>query len=166
MRKVLLFLHLAGGLVSALFLIALGLSGALLVFENEFDYLLNRSLRHVQPQGEALPLDELSARVEAAHPQYKVSGISLPASNDRAIKLNLRPVGPGKALGVAVNPYTGAELGALETANIWMRNVHQFHTRLLLGEHGEADQHVERHLSRRALDQRRSSSGGRASSCA
>lgn len=137
MRKVLLFLHLAGGLVSALFLIALGLSGALLVFEKEIDYMLNRSLRHVEPQGEALPLDELSARVEGAHPQHKVSGISLAASNDRAINLNLRPVAPGKPLSVAVNPYNATELGTLDTANTWMSTVHQFHTRLLLGDTGK-----------------------------
>ncbi|HEV7402850.1 MAG TPA: PepSY-associated TM helix domain-containing protein [Chthoniobacteraceae bacterium] len=137
MRKILLFLHLAGGLVSAVFLIGLGLSGALLVFQPEIDRSLNSKLTHVNPQGAALSLDELSERAERAHPQHKVAGISLPAANDLAINLNLRPVGPGKPLGVAVNPYNGDELGSLDTANTWMRNVHQFHTRLLLGDTGK-----------------------------
>ena len=38
MRKFLLFLHLAGGLVAAVFLILLGGSGGLLVFESEIDH--------------------------------------------------------------------------------------------------------------------------------
>jgi uncharacterized iron-regulated membrane protein len=137
MRKVLLWFHLVAGLTSALFLIALGLSGALLVFENEIDHTLNRSLTHVQPELTLLPLDELTERVERAHPQHKVNGISLPGHENLALNLSLRSAGPGKALNLAVNPYNGAELGTLDTKNTWMQNVHQFHTRLLLGETGK-----------------------------
>lgn len=138
MRKLLLLLHLVAGLVSAVFLIALGLSGALLAFEPEIDHVLNRRLTHVQPAAwHPLPLLELTARIERAHPEHKVSGLALPDAPDLAVNVALRPTGSAKGLNLAVNPYTGEELGALDTANTWMRNVHQFHIHLLLHEKGK-----------------------------
>lgn len=138
MRKALLWVHLVAGLVSALFLIALGLSGALLAFEPEIDHKLNARLAYVRPLAwHTLPLDDLTARVERAHPRHKVSALSLPASNDLAVKLTLRALDGGKPLNVAVDPYTGEELGSLDTANTWMRTVQRFHVHLLVGETGK-----------------------------
>jgi uncharacterized iron-regulated membrane protein len=136
-RKILLALHLVGGLLSAVFLALLGVSGSLLVFENEIDHWLNGTLTWVEPQGAPLSLRELSARVEHRHPGSQVSSITLPADPRIAYGMHLMPKGPGKRAGFAVNPYTGEELGALETANTLLPKIHQFHTNLLLGPRGK-----------------------------
>jgi len=136
-RKVLLPLHLVGGLISAVFLVILGVTGSLLAFENEIDHWLNGKLRWVQPQGAPLSLRELSARVEQRHPGDRVSAIFLPSDSRIAYSIQLRPTGPGRSASYAVNPYTGDELGSTETANMFMRKVHQFHTNLLMGPPGK-----------------------------
>ncbi len=136
-RKILLFLHLVGGLISAVFLIFLGGSGGLLVFEGELHHWLNARLTWVQPEGPRLSLDELSDKVRALHPGTKVNSFSLPGDERIASVISLKPVGPGKSVSLAVNPYTGAELGSMDTANRFMQKVHQFHTNLLLGPPGK-----------------------------
>ena len=78
-RKFLLFLHLAGGLVAAVFLILLGGSGGLLVFESEIDHWLNARLTWVQPEGARLSLGELSDKVLQRHPASKVTTFLLHA---------------------------------------------------------------------------------------
>ncbi len=136
-RKLLLFLHLTGGLVSGVFLIFLGGSGGLLVFEGEIDHWLNARLSWVQPEGARLSLGELSDKVLARHPGSKVSVIVLSKDDRIATTIALRPAGPGKSVSLRVNPYTGAELGSTDTANTFMAKVHQFHTNLLLGPPGK-----------------------------
>jgi uncharacterized iron-regulated membrane protein len=136
-RKILLFLHLVGGLISFVFLAILGVSGSLVAFENEIDHWLNGRLTWVQPQGNALSLGELSARTEGRHPGNRVSAIYLHSDSRVAVSIQLRPEGAGKSATFAVNPYTGEELGSLETANTFTRKVHQFHTNLLLGPRGK-----------------------------
>ena len=131
-RKALLFLHLVGGLLSAVFLILLGGSGGLLVFEGEIDHWLNPQLTWVSPEGARLLLDELSDKIVQRHPGSKVTGLVLPEDERIATLIGLRPAGAGKPLRLAVNPYTGAELGSMDTANTFAAKVHQFHTTLLL----------------------------------
>jgi uncharacterized iron-regulated membrane protein len=137
LRKILLPLHLAGGLVSFVFLAILGVTGGLLAFENEIDRWLNGNLTWVQPQGVPLSLRELSARVEQRHPGSRVSAIFFPSDTRIAYSIQLRPTGPERSATYAVNPYTGDELGSTETANKFIRKVHQFHTNLLLGPRGK-----------------------------
>ena len=136
-RKFLLFLHLAGGLIAAVFLILLGGSGGLLVFESEIDHWLNARLTWVQPEGARLSLGELSDKVLQRHPASKVTTFLLHADERIATGIVLRPAGPAKSLSLAVNPYTGAELGSSDTANMFTKKLHQFHTNLLLGPPGK-----------------------------
>ena len=136
-RKILLFLHLAGGLVAAVFLILLGGSGGLLVFEGELDHWLNARLTWVEPEGARLSLDALADKVRTQHPGTKVNTVVLPRDERIAPVISLKAAGPGKAVSVAVNPHTGEELGTMDTANRFMQKVHQFHTNLLLGPPGK-----------------------------
>jgi len=137
LRKILLPAHLVLGLVSFVFLAILGVTGSLIAFESEIDHWLNGKLSWVQPRGEPLSLAELSAKTEQRHPGSRVSAIFLPSDSNVAYSIQLRPVGPGKSGTYAVNPYTGDELGSTDTANRFIRNVHQFHTNLLIGPRGK-----------------------------
>jgi uncharacterized iron-regulated membrane protein len=135
LRKPLLWIHLVTGLAAAIVLLLLGVTGALLVFENEIDHTLNASLFRIQPQGERLPLDELVSKVESTHSGSHVVFIFLPGEKDIACNLQLKPA-QGKTLAVTVNPYTGEIIGPLDSANPFTKKLHQFHTNLLLGPRG------------------------------
>jgi uncharacterized iron-regulated membrane protein len=54
-------LHRIGGLVAGLFLLILGVSGAVMAFSGEIDSLLHPSLFRVVPQGQPLPLGQLAS---------------------------------------------------------------------------------------------------------
>ena len=136
-RKLLLFLHLTGGLLSAVFLILLGGSGGLLVFEGEIDHWLNARLTWVQPEGARLSLGELSDKLRARHPGSKATAFLLPTDDRIAPSIVLRLAETGKTTNIAVNPHTGEELGAWDTANMFTKRLHQFHTNLLLGPPGK-----------------------------
>ena len=54
MRKAFLTVHLWAGLIAAVFLFLVGISGAIIAFENELDRFLNSGLYYVQPRGHLL----------------------------------------------------------------------------------------------------------------
>lgn len=58
-------IHMYLGVFAALFLAIVGVTGAVLAFEDEIDRWLNRNLVVVQPQGSMLALDEVLKRVSA-----------------------------------------------------------------------------------------------------
>lgn len=143
-RKLILVLHRWIGLVTALVLLAVGFSAALLVFERPLDHVLNRSLVKVTPSGARLPLKEITRRLGQVYPQYHITGWTLPQQLDLAIAADLeanhdaKPAPSPEELELAVNPYTGAILGDLEKANRLMGYVHQFHTHFLAAKVGSA----------------------------
>jgi len=136
-RKASLVVHLVGGLIAAVFLAILGLTGSLLVFEGEIDHLLNRPLTHVQPQGERRSVGELCQLLEQRHTGSHVDSVNPSYDPTIAYRIHVRSSTPGESRTYAINPYTGEELGSLEHANQWMAKVHQFHTNLLLGPNGK-----------------------------
>jgi len=135
LHKPLLWIHLVTGLAAAIVLLLLGATGALLVYENEIDHTLNASLFRIHPQGERLPLDELVRKVESARAGSRVGSLNLPGEDGIAYSVTLKQP-QGKSLGVTVNPYTGEVIATLDSANVFMRKVHQFHKNLLLGPPG------------------------------
>jgi len=84
MRKLLLRLHLWAGSMAAAILLILGLTGSLLVFEDQIDRALNPQLWYVHPQGRRLSLNALTARVEEASHGRRVLAFGLSARDDLA----------------------------------------------------------------------------------
>src|SRR5881396_3331818 len=132
MRKLLLRLHLWAGSMAAAILFILGLTGSLLVFEDQIDRALNPQLWYVHPQGRRLSLNALTALVEQASHGRRVLAFRLSERDDLAYLVSLNIVGT-----VAVDPYTGQILGSMRDANRFAANLHQFHTRLLWGDRGK-----------------------------
>lgn len=133
-RRFLLFLHFLAAAVSGGFLLVLGVTGSILVFEGEIDHWLNRSLVAVAPGGPRLPLQRLVLATEGRHPGAHVTGLAVPGGNRLADRLSLRG---GAVHAVYVDPYTAAEVGSADQANQFLAKVHQFHTNLLLGPTGK-----------------------------
>jgi uncharacterized iron-regulated membrane protein len=135
-RNAVLTLHLWAGLIAALLLLLIGGSGALLVFEARIDHALNPSLSRVSSAQEPLYLKELKSSLEQQYPGYRAFEFNISQSSDLAYAAYLETAS-GDGLNVAVNQYTGKNLGVWNN-NRFATKLHQFHTHLLMGRTGAA----------------------------
>ncbi len=129
-RKTLFQLHLIGAFAGAVFVVILGLTGAIMAFEEEVDHVTHPRLWHVTPQGLPLSLAELAAHATAAFPGKPVVTYGLSVSPALSWSVNV-----GGTI-VFVNEYTGEILGT-RTGPTWLGQVHQLHLRLLAGDTGK-----------------------------
>lgn len=82
-----LLIHLWVGMAAALFLCALGLSGALLTFEDIIDPALNSNAWYVKPKGTPLKLTQITHAIGQAFPQSTVEELVLPQKPDETVKI-------------------------------------------------------------------------------
>jgi vanillate O-demethylase ferredoxin subunit len=123
-RKVLLPLHLWGGLTLGLLLVVMAVSGALLVFRKQLEHRLDPALFVVQPGVTRLAPDDLVARARQAHP----------AAELESIRFYGDPTAPflvyfSNKDYVHLNPYTGAVLGIRARYGEgfgWIEGLHKF----------------------------------------
>jgi uncharacterized iron-regulated membrane protein len=135
-RDSLVQVHLWVGLITAPFLVVLGLTGALLVFENQINDALNVRLTRVTPAGAALSISELETRIRATYPGYRVVDVDFPpdAAHSRSVGV-VSPDGK-RQVQLFVDPYTGRVLGTGAQEIGVMRVVHALHTHLQAGSAG------------------------------
>ncbi|HVE89100.1 MAG TPA: PepSY-associated TM helix domain-containing protein [Burkholderiaceae bacterium] len=122
-----------------------GLSGAILVFEDPIDAWLNPHLLTTVSRGTQLSAQAIVARAEAAYPLGLVEKIRFPASEDEVYRLTMR-VKPRRVgaerIEAMFDPMTGVFLGArsLESLGVAspdvMRTLYEFHRNVLLGNAG------------------------------
>lgn len=136
LRRAVLKIHLWVGMPAALFLFVLGLSGALLTFEDIIDPALNANAWYVKPQGTPLKLDQIAERTLQAFPHSMVEELVLPQKPDDTVKLVLmQSNGRNKAIGV--NPYTGEIAGrSFDQQFRPMLAIRELHTHLLIRRRG------------------------------
>jgi uncharacterized iron-regulated membrane protein len=131
-RAALLKVHLWVGMVAALFLFALGLSGALLTFEDIIDPALNASAWYVKPQGTPLKLAQITQVMRQAFPRSSIEELVLPQKPDDTVKFIVQQ-SDGREVGIFVNPYTGEIVGRNSDQQFRpMLAIRQFHTHLLI----------------------------------
>jgi uncharacterized iron-regulated membrane protein len=130
-QATILRLHRWLALAATLPLLLLGLSGAILTFENELDRALNPQLWSVPVREPAGNWQDLVNLVARQYPRDRVGSLRLPAVPGRAAELSL-----GSGLLVYCDPYDGRILGSRRRPEILMARIHQFHTNLLVGKSG------------------------------
>jgi uncharacterized iron-regulated membrane protein len=136
MNKLIVNVHLYAGLIAALFLIFLSVSGAIIAFEGELNHLFHPQLTNVTPTGQPLNWDAFRARVEEQSPGWKLIRFYFPDRPDRSTYVRLRNTSTHKIRHVYVNQYTGALLGSTEDGSNWILKVHDLHVNLLSGKVG------------------------------
>ena len=136
MKKLIFNLHLYVGLVAALFLIVLSVSGAIIAFEGELNRAFHPELTNVRPTGQPLNWDLFRARVEQQSPGWKLIRFYFPDQPDRSTYVRLRSTATHKIHHVYVNQYTGAILGSTEDGSNWILKVHDLHVNFLSGKIG------------------------------
>ncbi|MGZ3185044.1 MAG: PepSY-associated TM helix domain-containing protein [Telluria sp.] len=130
MRPAILFLHRWFGLVLAIFLALIALTGALLAFEDGLTRQMNRGVMTVQPAGTPLSLAAVDAALRRTDPELHVQRWTLPQQPTEAL------IAQSEDAILFVDPYSGKVLGTQRDVNTFMRQVHILHTRLLLGPIG------------------------------
>jgi uncharacterized iron-regulated membrane protein len=133
-RKLIFDIHLWVGLSVGLLLVLAGLTGSLLVFDEEIDAALNPGLLQVAPGGERAPLQQVVASVAAAYPEHPVSYIRMPRAPGETYEVTTAGAAP---LEIFVDPYRGTVLGARGTTEGFVNTLHDLHVHLLSGETGE-----------------------------
>jgi uncharacterized iron-regulated membrane protein len=132
LRAALLKVHLWVGMAAAMFLFALGLSGALLTFEDTIDPALNSNAWHVKPQGSPLKLTQITQEIRQAFPQSTVEEYVLPQKPDETVKI-VSLLSNGREVAIGVNPYTGDIVGRrIDQQMRPMLLIRKFHTHLLI----------------------------------
>ncbi len=148
LRRGVFFAHLWVGLVLGLYFVVMGLSGSLLLFENELDAATHRSLFTVSPPAgqAALPLDTLAAAITQRHPGVTINFLMLPQSPDQSLRVGYAPAsqgqrqqggGRGGRLEAFVNPYTGAILAERPAGGTFFPWVLRLHRQFLLDDVGQ-----------------------------
>lgn len=138
MRKWILTIHLWIGLMAAAFLIVLGLSGAVIAFENDYDHWFNPGLWYVTPQPQRASQQSLLEMVQKLAAPARVAAIEMQDGRDdlaQAYDLSDDRT-------IFVNPYTSAILG-IRDHDPWyfkiVNIIHQLHLRLVHVRIGATD---------------------------
>jgi uncharacterized iron-regulated membrane protein len=129
MRPLILNLHLFGALIGGLFLIILGGTGGILVFQDELDHLLNPALFKISAEGPILPLDEIQKSITRFNPKLKPYRIVFPDTPYRPYVAN------AKSTQIFINSHTGEIVGTRQMPSA-LQVIRQLHTSLLLGNPG------------------------------
>lgn len=133
------------GVGLGLWFVAVGLTGALLVWRDDLDAALNPAWFHARAAGAALPIDRVVEIAHAEHGLVRIERVRLPARPGEVYRLQAR-ASPSRVesgrLEAFVDPADGALLGlrSLEPRSLArphvMRTLYDFHRNILLSEPG------------------------------
>lgn len=132
-RRLLYHVHRTTAIVAGLWLAAIGLSGALLVFAPEIDAWSTPELFQVEPGKEYQSLDVIVESVAYAFPEEPVFRIRLPEQPHDSLQLWLTSTSGRR---VYVDPHDGKILGSRLPEQTVLGIVRRVHVELLLGRVG------------------------------
>ncbi|MDF1503995.1 PepSY-associated TM helix domain-containing protein [Roseisolibacter sp. H3M3-2] len=127
-RPALFWAHLAAGVAAGAVVLVMSLTGVLLTYQRQVTAWSTGSV--TPPAGGArLPLDTLVARVRAAEPGVKVTGVTVKDDPTAPVAVGVEP-----RRTVAVDPYTGAVLPGSPKVRAFFSEVERWHRSLATGE--------------------------------
>ena len=125
-RKALFQVHLWTGLILALYVLVMSVTGTVLIYRRELAKAFTAEPHISAGPGPRLSVDELKQAAERAHPGYDVNRVFESKNPTRPVELWLDR-GP-KRIQRLFNPYTGADLGnSLEVGFrvlLWLVDLH------------------------------------------
>ena len=143
MKKGFVFtIHSCAGLVSGLFILLMSLSGAALVFHDEFDTFQQPIVSFKQSNNAGV--DEYYASIQKQFPHAQISNCVLPEENDKPVSFFIYDSSyknGTKAMEVFLHPQTSEVLktrgGSDDISNNFMSWLSKFHNSFHLGKTGE-----------------------------
>lgn len=137
LRQALFQVHLWSGIILAIYMVAIGVSGSILVFRDE----LQRSMYPKIAVDPGKPLAQVSTvigNIQSKFPNAKVTGVYAPKERGEpfvAYLQNIMPQRKGLQF-VLAHPNTGRIVGEIDIKTNWLAIVADLHFRLLAGRSG------------------------------
>ena len=126
LRKVFFQVHLWTGLILAIYILVMSVTGTVLIYRRELSRAFSTQPHVAVGPGPGLSAEELTQSALRLHPGYNVTRIFPPRRPDRPVELWLER--GQKKMQRLFNPYTGADLGnSLELgfrALLWLADLH------------------------------------------
>jgi uncharacterized iron-regulated membrane protein len=135
MYRLLQITHLWIGLVVGALFCLVGLSGSILVFDDELDAYFNSEIWHVEPQSGPIRLNEATDKVQSAFPNRILLYARLPREPNRSIEYWMGDGGEGPQR-VYINPWSLDILGVRGEHAGLLGFLNDLHVHLLAGAQG------------------------------
>lgn len=135
-RSNLVTVHLWVGLIAAPFLFVLGLTGAIIVFENEIADAMDAKLVRVHAAGPALSLGDLESRIRTSYPGYRLLRVRFPPDAQHSVGVDVLAPDETTEVALFVDPSSGKVLGTAAEQSGIMQWIHGLHTHLQAGRTG------------------------------
>jgi uncharacterized iron-regulated membrane protein len=132
LRQLAFTLHRYVGVTVGLLLVLIGLTGSLLVFDNETESFLNPELLRVTPQGERLSIESILSTARKTYPELKLEHISVPQEPNEVYTITTSH----DYISIYVNPYTGSVLGSRLWRQSYKGFLYDLHVSLFACETG------------------------------
>ena len=153
LRKILFNMHWLIGISVGVVLALMGITGAILVFEDEILSVLNGRPAYVTAGTQRLSADQLLVTAQMTQPEKPVSALVLYADPQHAVRAEFGRQGRGRPTqedrNVWINPYTGDIKPAYAPrGQAFMATVQDLHRELLLGAGGDHQENGQQHDER------------------
>lgn len=132
-REWLFQIHLYSGLIAGLYAILIGVTGSALVFQPQMRDWLDRDLTRVAGSGPHVSADQVLASVRAAHPDFAVMSIRMPADERSTFRVSASHMGGDEYY---VNPFNASIIGEGHPPKDFLSWLQQLHFNLLGGKTG------------------------------
>jgi uncharacterized iron-regulated membrane protein len=125
-HKIIFWLHLIAGVVAGVVVLVMSATGVALAFEKEIIAWAERDVRRITPPADGkrrLPLDEQLAKVRAAHPAARPSGLTIYSDSAIATLVSV-----GRTNSFYVNPYSGeVQPQGAKGTRVFMQTMTEWH---------------------------------------
>ena len=109
LRRAVFQIHLWTGIAIGLYIVAICVSGSVLVYRNELYVAFSPKPRIVAGSGESMALEELKSAARRAYPGYEVTEVRNGETPNHAVEVTLARGEQRKRR--LLHPYTGEDLG-------------------------------------------------------
>jgi uncharacterized iron-regulated membrane protein len=134
LKRLLFNLHMLAGLIAAVFLVLISLSGTIIAFEPELNRMLHPALTRVAITGPAMNWDAVKAGVEEQPPGWKLTRFYFPDRPEWSTYSRIRNTKTKAVRQIYVDQYTGKVLGSTEDGPDLLIRIHDLHVNLLTGK--------------------------------
>jgi uncharacterized iron-regulated membrane protein len=131
LRRLNFQIHLWVGIILTLYMIAIGVTGSILVFRPELERVFDlKPWQRIRANGQLADIASVVEKIQAAYPRSHIVSVDAPSEDEATFVAVL--LGPGGRTKVACGPNQGGVLGEFPIDRNWLDVVQEFHETLLI----------------------------------
>ena len=132
MRRLIFQIHLWTGIILAVYLVVIAVTGSILVFHDELEHAA-RPWPWKAAGAVRADIDTVIRNLQAAYPRWRLTSIQAPTEREPSFTARLQA---RTRLNIACDASTGAVLGEVPPGPRWLRFITELHETLLIGRRG------------------------------